>query len=596
MVHEELGVRLNDRSYKHWLKAGRCLLILKEGLHPYINSQMRTFHADLLNQNTLLRRPCEGSCRPTGNKLLWPCKVCSEWQRVILIHHRHPNATVNWDNCSPPFWRIDHWELAKAFMPRGQLKVSGAAQCDASALLNLINYCDCFCIVDLKFVRELIRCRNELMHSCELRVNDAWMKHFQVTLEILVKQFNHIPQMATVAQQINEMLTVNWSICVSGFDRMDGAHLERERQWEANAALISQWEAELLQETLQELLNSHDDTEEPIADIICEICAVWKEKILANHTNPGGRVHWRNSNPPLWPTEKWEVAKVFMPDGQKSKNKLRDFDIPALLIFMIHCKHFEEYSLKACCEEIVNVRNEIMHSTYYELEKEELQEYLGRIKVLSEELGEKVPEFKELSKDIEGIQQSDIKLVLPSFMEPLHGEDIQINEYSANLRQLNAMRKKLTEEDMEYLLFAFVQEASNDSCSQESLRRNETLLRERLAKLEKERDDLYEEEADHTEGSFMVCMSMLEEKIDDIKNKLENLHSGISQASRFGAMADLDRKSLDTIKKLYVWRNTPKSEEEEEEEEPKMLPKIFSMVVQSAISIAKRIVGDDDDD
>ena len=40
-------------------------------------------------------------------------------------------------------------------MPRGQGKVKGAHQCDASALLNLINYCDCFRSVDPKFVREV---------------------------------------------------------------------------------------------------------------------------------------------------------------------------------------------------------------------------------------------------------------------------------------------------------------------------------------------------------------------------------------------------------------------------------------------------------
>lgn len=40
-------------------------------------------------------------------------------------------------------------------MPRGQGEVKGADQCDASALLNLINYCDYFQSVDLKCVREV---------------------------------------------------------------------------------------------------------------------------------------------------------------------------------------------------------------------------------------------------------------------------------------------------------------------------------------------------------------------------------------------------------------------------------------------------------
>lgn len=43
----------------------------------------------------------------------------------------------------------------QAYMPRGQADMKAAAQCDASALLNLINFCDCFHSVDLKCVREV---------------------------------------------------------------------------------------------------------------------------------------------------------------------------------------------------------------------------------------------------------------------------------------------------------------------------------------------------------------------------------------------------------------------------------------------------------
>ncbi|KAM9349666.1 uncharacterized protein CXorf38 homolog isoform 1-T1 [Symphorus nematophorus] len=261
MVLEELAVRLNDREYKNWLKAARCLQILREGLHPFISHHMRAFHGDLLNRNTLLRTPCQTACRPRGTKLSSLCRACSEWQTVILRHHRQPDATVNWDNCFPPHWRTDHWELAKAYMPRGQGKKTGADQCDASALLNLINYCDYFQSVDLKRVRELIRYRNELMHSCEFRVKDEWMRYYQSALKNIVQQFSHVPQMAAVGRQIEEMLTVDLSICVSGLDRMDSAELDglehdSVSQLEISANLISQWEAELLQERLQELLHA----------------------------------------------------------------------------------------------------------------------------------------------------------------------------------------------------------------------------------------------------------------------------------------------------------------------------------------------------
>ncbi|XP_029309510.1 uncharacterized protein CXorf38 isoform X1 [Cottoperca gobio] len=268
MVREELAVRLNDRGYKNWLKAGRCLLILKDGLHPFITQRMKAFHGDLLNQNTLLRKPCEtSSCKPRGNKLSSTCSVCSEWQTVILRHHRQPDVTVNWENCFLPNCRTDHWELAKAYMPRGQRKVKGADQCDASALLNLINYCDSFQSVDPTFVREVIRYRNELMHSCEFRVKDEWMRRYQMALKKVMRQFSNVPQMATVGQQIEEMLTVDLSIFVSGLDRMDsavheGLHCDSVSQWETSADLISQWEAELLQERLQELLHAAADAQD----------------------------------------------------------------------------------------------------------------------------------------------------------------------------------------------------------------------------------------------------------------------------------------------------------------------------------------------
>ncbi|KAF0047303.1 hypothetical protein F2P81_000936 [Scophthalmus maximus] len=68
---EELRARLNDGEYTNWLKAGRCLLILKSGLLPFASQHMREFHGALLRGDPLLRRRCEtDACRPRGNKML----------------------------------------------------------------------------------------------------------------------------------------------------------------------------------------------------------------------------------------------------------------------------------------------------------------------------------------------------------------------------------------------------------------------------------------------------------------------------------------------------------------------------------------------
>ncbi|KAM9844908.1 uncharacterized protein CXorf38 homolog isoform 2-T2 [Aulostomus maculatus] len=217
MVYDDLVARLNDRGYTNWLKASRCLVIVKDALHPFINGRMRDFHGGLLELGPRLRSPCASSCQPRGNQLVRVCAGCSQWQREILKHQRWPTTTINWDNCSPPSWRTNHWELAKAYMPRGQGKVK-ADKFDASALLNLINHCDCFSFVEPK--------------------------------------------------PVMEMLTVDLSIRVSGWDQRDCAYaaeipLPSEDMQETSVELISQWEAELLEESLTGLLHAaaaEDDT------------------------------------------------------------------------------------------------------------------------------------------------------------------------------------------------------------------------------------------------------------------------------------------------------------------------------------------------
>lgn len=55
-------------------------------------------------------------------------------------------------------------------MPRGYLEVKTVDQCDASGLLNLINFCDCFQSVDVDPVREVIICRASLTYYLIFKV------------------------------------------------------------------------------------------------------------------------------------------------------------------------------------------------------------------------------------------------------------------------------------------------------------------------------------------------------------------------------------------------------------------------------------------
>ncbi|XP_036413664.1 LOW QUALITY PROTEIN: uncharacterized protein CXorf38 homolog [Colossoma macropomum] len=255
MVHEELFARLNEVGYKNWLKAGYCLLKVRDGLCGFADNEMRSFHNTVVRNNTVLRRgqPCRSNCRPRGNQFQSACPVCSEWQREILRHHTKPCSMINWGNCRPWLWPTEHWELAKAFMPRGLADANRAEHCDAAALLNLLHFCDHFSFINQGLVTEVIRCRNELMHSCEMQVSDQWMGRFQKSLQQLLIQLHHVPEVAAAGQQIREMLSVDLSVHVPGVDSVDGHEIEG-----VGIESISQWETELLRESLKDLLDNDD--------------------------------------------------------------------------------------------------------------------------------------------------------------------------------------------------------------------------------------------------------------------------------------------------------------------------------------------------
>ncbi|XP_059201372.1 caspase-8-like [Centropristis striata] len=148
----------------------------------------------------------------------------------------------------------------------------------------------------------------------------------------------------------------------------------------------------------------------------CEVCCPWRDAIWDNHTSQRGKVMWLNCKPHLWSQNKWEVAKVYMPCGHKDHSSVEDFDIASLLCLMTQCKHFKKFELGDLCEKVSCVRNKICHAPKYQLEQEDLHNFLIRIRDLGETLARHDPEFTSMSEDIDQIQSLEYKLDLPENM------------------------------------------------------------------------------------------------------------------------------------------------------------------------------------
>ncbi|XP_074851092.1 uncharacterized protein CXorf38 homolog isoform X2 [Carettochelys insculpta] len=198
--------RLNCAEYKNWVKAGHCLLVLRDALERFAGEQTRLFHRQLLARLAPPRRPCSSRCRPQGKQ---------------------------------------------AYMPRGQADISGPEKCDISALLNLFNFCDHFSGIDQKKVREVIRCRNELMHSSEMKVSSLWLKEFRKKIQNLLKEFQNVPEVMAATARIDKLLSSDWAVHVQGEDQLDGLEGGTEVCMTENQ--ISEIEMELIKERLKEI-------------------------------------------------------------------------------------------------------------------------------------------------------------------------------------------------------------------------------------------------------------------------------------------------------------------------------------------------------
>ncbi|XP_066456035.1 uncharacterized protein CXorf38 homolog isoform X2 [Eleutherodactylus coqui] len=167
MAQSGLLARLNCREYKNWMKAGHCLLMLQCPLQGYIQREMLAFHQLLAARirGPTPRRRCQ--CRAKGKEV---------------------------------------------YMPRGQAQKRSPQNCDAAALLNLINTCDYFRIRNRLRVREIIKCRNELMHSSDMMVSSPWLEAFGQKMHDLTAEFTHVPGIVREGERMQEILLSDWNV------------------------------------------------------------------------------------------------------------------------------------------------------------------------------------------------------------------------------------------------------------------------------------------------------------------------------------------------------------------------------------------------
>ncbi|XP_029931089.1 uncharacterized protein LOC115375706 isoform X2 [Myripristis murdjan] len=191
--------------------------------------------------------------------------------------------------------------------------------------------------------------------------------------------------------------------------------------------------------------NNWDPRSSKIPRLDCEVCDRWRDEILANHTSKDGKVLWRNSKPHLWSTNKWEVAKVYMPNGHAKHSSAGDFDLPAFLSLMTQCRHFSKYVQQKPCTEVSNVRNNVMHSPNLKVTQDDLREYLRRIKSLANTLEEHSKLFNGLTQELDKLQNLDFSLMLNGSTEAEKFLDKELQIMKEKMEYLTQKVEEATE-------------------------------------------------------------------------------------------------------------------------------------------------------
>uniref|UniRef100_UPI00358FFB5F uncharacterized protein CXorf38 homolog n=1 Tax=Myxine glutinosa TaxID=7769 RepID=UPI00358FFB5F len=210
-------------GYMNWCKGGFCLRNLRQGLLPFVEKEMLTFHKLLKTQ--LRHTHNQHVCTTTPKGFNSDCSTCDMWKNLIIRNHQNPR-TIQWNNSRLPLLTENPWEVAKMFMPRGQKFKFEASEIDVAAILNLLANCKHFGkFMDRKNILEVIKVRNELMHSSDMEISQEQLSLFANKMLIFLHDLKDLPSVQKASEIIKKIQsgTLHLFMDRTSMDHVDGA-------------------------------------------------------------------------------------------------------------------------------------------------------------------------------------------------------------------------------------------------------------------------------------------------------------------------------------------------------------------------------------
>ncbi|KAJ8256170.1 hypothetical protein COCON_G00200340 [Conger conger] len=243
---------------------------------------------------------------------------------------------------------------------------------------------------------------------------------------------------------------------------------------------------------------------------VCPECKPWGEEIFKNHNNKRGEIYWNNSKPCLWSSRKWEVAKVYMPRGNKDHHAVDQFDISAILNLMNVCSHFKNFVKEQIIKEVTYVRNQMMHSADMKVAKEDMQKHLSKILDFVKHLQDRVPHLNNLKDEISQLEEAELNIMV-------EGQDTSQKDAAMNLMNKQQML------DLEQQVLKEKIEALASRLEEDKDLNNEEL--QRMKEFLDQNKDLLEQLGPHMEkfNAIQVKVEQHDQQLTDLTETVDQL-------------------------------------------------------------------------
>ncbi|XP_061081612.1 uncharacterized protein LOC133116245 isoform X2 [Conger conger] len=243
---------------------------------------------------------------------------------------------------------------------------------------------------------------------------------------------------------------------------------------------------------------------------VCPECKPWGEEIFKNHNNKRGEIYWNNSKPCLWSSRKWEVAKVYMPRGNKNHHAVDQFDISAILNLMNVCSHFKNFVKEQIIKEVTHVRNQMMHSADMKVAKEDMQKHLSKILDFVKHLQDRVPHLNNLKDEISQLEEAELNIMV-------EGQDTSQKDAAMNLMNKQQML------DLEQQVLKEKIEALASRLEEDKDLNNEEL--QRMKEFLDQNKDLLEQLGPHMEkfNAIQVKVEQHDQQLTDLTETVDQL-------------------------------------------------------------------------